>query len=147
MIPFHTFRQIIIFRNQLKKKEHRERTSKTIMHEALHQLSKTALPLFKAWQCFPECDKDHAKLGHKNFLPRALTHLRSQDVFEVIHFLHIHGLLFPLMAIVTQWHLLVVTVRSNTGEEKENKGGNAHKYQQYKQPLYTQWQKIKSLQI
>lgn len=43
-------------------------------------------------------------------LPLALTHLRSQDLFEVILILHICGLLFPGMAIVTQWHLLVVTV-------------------------------------
>lgn len=54
-------------------------------------------------------------------MPLALTHLRSQDLFEVILILHICGPLFPGMAIVTQWHLLVVTVRNNTSEEKEDK--------------------------
>lgn len=44
------------------------------------------------------------------FSPLALTHLRSQDLFEVIVILHVCGLLFPGMAIVSQRHLLVVTV-------------------------------------
>lgn len=34
-------------------------------------------------------------------------------------FLHICGLLLPGMALVSQRHLLVVTVRNNTGERKE----------------------------
>lgn len=40
-------------------------------------------------------------------------HSRSQDLFEVILLLHVWGLLFPGMAILSQWHL-VVTVRNNT---------------------------------
>ena len=50
-----------------------------------------------------------------------LKHLRSQDFFEVILILHVCGLLFPGMAIVTQRHLLVVTVTNNTSEHKEVK--------------------------
>lgn len=33
--------------------------------------------------------------------------------------LHIGGLLLPGVALVSQRHLLVVTVRNNTGEEKD----------------------------
>lgn len=68
------------------------------------------------WKSLP------AKLKHKG-LPLALTHLRSQDLFEVILLLHIYSLLFPGMALVTQWHLLVVTVRNNTSVEREKKKG------------------------
>lgn len=34
-------------------------------------------------------------------------------------FLHVCGLLLPGMTLVSQRHLLVVTVRDNAGEEKE----------------------------
>lgn len=64
----------------------------------------------------------HTMQKHKGFfLPLALTHLRSQDLFEVILIFNVCGLLFPGVAIVTQWHPLVVTVRNNTSEEKEDK--------------------------
>lgn len=63
----------------------------------------------------------HARLKHKGFLPLALAHLRSQDLFEVILLFHICGLLLPGMAIFAQWHLLVVMVRNDTSEEKEDK--------------------------
>lgn len=51
----------------------------------------------------------------------ALTHLRSQDLFKVILIFHVGGLLFPGMAVVTQWHPLVVAVRDNTGVKKKDK--------------------------
>lgn len=49
------------------------------------------------------------------------AHLRSQDLLEVVVILHVCGLLLPGMALVSQRHLLVVTVRNNTGEEQEGK--------------------------
>lgn len=72
---------------------------------------------------FQSVKKPLYKAQTKGFLPLVLTHLRSQDLFEVILILHICGLLFPGMAIVTQWHLLVVAIRNNTSEEKEDKEG------------------------
>lgn len=50
-----------------------------------------------------------------------LTHLRSQDFFEVVVIVHICGLLFPGMAIVPQRHPFVVTVTSDASEDRENK--------------------------
>lgn len=47
------------------------------------------------------------------------AHLRSQDLLEVVVILHVGGLLLPGVALVSQRHLLVVTVRNNTGEEQE----------------------------
>lgn len=54
----------------------------------------------------------------KVFLPLP-AHLRSQDLLEVVVILHVCGLLLPGVALVSQRHLLVVTVRNNAGEEQK----------------------------
>ena len=58
-----------------------------------------------------------------------VAHLRSQHVFEVVVLLHVRGLLFPVMALITQWHLLTVALGCNTGAEESmrQRGGGGGK--------------------
>lgn len=82
-------------------------------------LKSTPFLHFMVLQCLLECDKDISQTNStKEFNTVAKTHLRAQDVFEVILLLYVRGLLFPGMTVLIQRHLLVGTLRNNASEEK-----------------------------